>query len=87
MRLRSVESWEEASSSLVSSIAPNMNLGVGYKRWGRGWGKSGAGGGVGVEQGWGRGGVRDKGCRVLQTILSNGFIQSYTEYQLWTKRY
>ena len=49
VRLRSVESWEEASSSLVSSIAPNMNLGVGYKRWGRG----GTGGGARVGQGVG----------------------------------
>ena len=35
-RLMWVEPWEDASSSLVSSIAPNMNWGVGYRGWGRG---------------------------------------------------
>ena len=45
--------------------------------WGRGWSRGGAGVGLGT---------RGVECYKLR-ILSNGSIQSYTEYQLWTKRY
>ena len=55
-RLRWVESWEDTRSSLPSSIAPNMNLGVGYRKW--------TGGGARVRE------EVEQECRVLQTVLT-----------------